>query len=157
MTEEWKICARNERYEVSSEGHVRRDGRIVGFNFGRYRAAALGRGNIVRIHVLVAESFHGPRPAGMEVRHLNGDGHDNRAENLAWGTRRQNAADTVAHGHHWESIKTHCVHGHEFTAENTAIETRRDGRKKRICRTCKRQWDRDAQVRRKLEVAPPIR
>lgn len=50
------------------------------------------------IHRLVLETFVGPCPAGMECRHLNGDRIDNRVENLAWGTRQQNAYDRIAHG-----------------------------------------------------------
>ena len=40
----------------------------------------------------------GPRPEGMECRHLNGDRKDNRIENLRWGTRAENAQDRVIHG-----------------------------------------------------------
>lgn len=51
-----------------------------------------------RRHALVAEAYLGPRQPGMDVRHLNGDPGDDRPENLAYGTRAENAADTVAHG-----------------------------------------------------------
>lgn len=36
----------------------------------------------------------------MEVRHLNGNGSDNRPENLAYGTRLENMADSVRLGAH---------------------------------------------------------
>lgn len=53
----------------------------------------------VRVHRLVAWEFLPPRPDPFhEIRHLNGDKLDNRAENLAWGTRKDNAADRDAHG-----------------------------------------------------------
>jgi len=58
--------------------------------FGRYVSR--------RVHVLVCEAFHGPRPVGQEVRHLNGNKRDNRAENLRWGTRDENVADMIRHG-----------------------------------------------------------
>lgn len=51
-----------------------------------------------RVHRLVLEAFVGPCPDGMETRHLNGDPHDNRLENLAWGTPPENFRDKVAHG-----------------------------------------------------------
>lgn len=51
-----------------------------------------------RIHRLVCETFHGPPPVGQEVRHLNGNRRDNRAANLAWGTRPQQYQDAVIHG-----------------------------------------------------------
>ncbi|AVO25677.1 HNH endonuclease [Mycobacterium phage McGuire] len=50
------------------------------------------------IHKLVLLAFVGPRPEGMEVRHLNGDPSDNRLENLAYGTKKENGADRVRHG-----------------------------------------------------------
>ena len=56
------------------------------------------RGKIRTVHSLVLEAFVGPRPEGMECRHLNGDRKDNRIENLRWGTRAENAQDRVIHG-----------------------------------------------------------
>lgn len=54
------------------------------------------------IHRLVALAFHGPRPKGMQIRHINGDKSDNRAENLRYGTMKENGEDRVRHGraHH---------------------------------------------------------
>lgn len=51
-----------------------------------------------RRHVIVCETFHGPRPDGMVVRHLNGKHWDDRPENLIWGTQAENCQDTVRHG-----------------------------------------------------------
>lgn len=39
------------------------------------------------VHTLVATTFIGPRPDGLEILHLNGNRRDNSAENLAYGTR----------------------------------------------------------------------
>lgn len=52
----------------------------------------------VKIHRLVLQAFVGPCPDGMECRHLNGDSVDNRIENLAWGTKKENIADIRRHG-----------------------------------------------------------
>lgn len=52
----------------------------------------------IRVHVAVLTAWVGPRPEGMEGRHLNGDLGDNRAENLCWSTHTENVADKVAHG-----------------------------------------------------------
>lgn len=47
---------------------------------------------------LVAEAFHGARPDGQVVRHLNGVRDDNRPENLAYGTGSENRSDMRLHG-----------------------------------------------------------
>jgi hypothetical protein len=56
-----------------------------------------GRKGTAPIHTLVLLAFAGPRPAGMQCRHLNGDRTDNRLANLMWGTAKENAADRAAH------------------------------------------------------------
>ncbi len=50
------------------------------------------------IHRLVLDTFVGPCPEGMECRHLDGNGKNNRLENLAWGTKAENTADKFRHG-----------------------------------------------------------
>jgi hypothetical protein len=50
------------------------------------------------VHRLVLEAFVGPRPAGMQCRHLDGDPRNNRLSNLCWGTPCENAADAARHG-----------------------------------------------------------
>lgn len=51
------------------------------------------------VHVLVAAKYLSSRPsAGHEVRHLDGNKLNSHADNLAWGTKKENAADREAHG-----------------------------------------------------------
>lgn len=50
------------------------------------------------IHRLVLLAFNGPCPIGMETRHINGNGTDNRINNLSWGTHSENMKDQVRHG-----------------------------------------------------------
>lgn len=57
-----------------------------------------GKAKIQPIHRIVARTFLGPRPEGMQVRHLNGDKLDNRLENLKYGTPKENVADKKLHG-----------------------------------------------------------
>src|SRR3990167_2227261 len=51
------------------------------------------------VHRLVCEAFHGPCPPGNLARHLNDIKGDNRAINLAWGTRCDNWADAKRNGY----------------------------------------------------------
>lgn len=58
-----------------------------------------GARRTVRLHVEACRAFHGDKPTpAHQVRHLNGNRTDNRADNLAWGTSKENAADRAAHG-----------------------------------------------------------
>lgn len=63
----------------------------------RYRAVCID-GQVVAVHKLVLTAFAGPRPDGMEARHLDGDPANNRLSNLCWGTPLENAADRMRHG-----------------------------------------------------------
>jgi hypothetical protein len=56
------------------------------------------RGRAIRVGPLMLETFVGPRPEGMECRHLNGNFRDNRLVNLAWGTHSENMRDMLRHG-----------------------------------------------------------
>ena len=64
---------------------------------GGYHTVNHGKTRLRR-HTIVCETFHGERPPGAQVRHLNGDPADDRPDNLAWGTPTENGADTIAHG-----------------------------------------------------------
>ncbi len=66
-------------------------------NYHRFTPMVGGRQINMRWHVAICLAFHGPRPEGMEVRHLNGMNRDNRASNLRWGTHAQNMADLRLH------------------------------------------------------------
>lgn len=58
---------------------------------GRYRFNF--RGKNYKVHRLVCEAFAGPPPfADAVCMHLNEDATDNRPENLAWGTQKENMA-----------------------------------------------------------------
>lgn len=50
------------------------------------------------VHVLVLTVFVCRCPERKECRHLDGDASNNNIGNLAWGTRKQNAADRQRHG-----------------------------------------------------------
>jgi len=45
----------------------------------------------MKVHRLVCEAFHGPPPEGKSyVLHLDEDAHNNRPENLRWGSQKEN-------------------------------------------------------------------
>lgn len=49
------------------------------------------RGKTYKVHRAVCEAFHGAPPfGGAVVMHLDEDGRNNVAENLRWGTQREN-------------------------------------------------------------------
>lgn len=51
-----------------------------------------------KIHRLVLETFVGPRPIGMECRHIDGNKLNNNLLNLEWTTHRINELDKYKHG-----------------------------------------------------------
>lgn len=62
---------------------------------------------IALLHRVIAEVFLGvPSGPKQVVRHLDGNKHNNAAENLAWGTQRENCQDTIAHGRTTRGVKS---------------------------------------------------
>lgn len=148
--ENWKpIVGYERRYEVSSRGRVRssargpgRSERVRSLSADRYGYLTVGlsrdgKQTTHRVHVLVAVAFHGERPAGLQARHLNGNQTDNRADNLAWGTRVENARDKIAHGTHPYISKPDCPRGHQLVAPNLMPSNLRRGN--RACLACSRE------------------
>lgn len=57
----------------------------------RKRRIIIFNGKTYKLHRLVCEAFHGPPPFHKAVvMHLNENSDDNRPENLAWGTQKEN-------------------------------------------------------------------
>ncbi len=79
------------------------------------------RGANWKVHLLIAFVFHGRRPKGQQVRHLDGNVKNNNAKNLKYGTALQNAADSIRHG-------TTCTgekHGRSVLTESQVLLIRR--------------------------------
>ena len=101
---------KHTNYRVSSDGRVFSSSGWRGYgeremqqtpNADGYPSVRLvidGRRKRVAVHRLVADAYLGAKPVGYEVCHINGDKTDNRAENLRYGTRKENAADREQHG-----------------------------------------------------------
>lgn len=65
------------------------------------------KGQSRTIHSLVAETFIGPPPEGMEVRHKDGCRTNPKLSNLEYGTHSDNIHDAVRHGtwHGWDGAR----------------------------------------------------
>ena len=134
-------------YEVSDHGRVRSfqrraNGPLILKQAVRkgYAGVTLSRDKqprIFRVNRLVAMAFHGLPEEGQVCRHLNNNPLDNRAVNLAWGSHKENVADLLEAGGHYNQRKTHCLRGHPFTPENTRVYMRPAG-PLRSCRLCGR-------------------
>ncbi len=107
--EQWKPAVGYDGlYEVSNLGRVRThytSGRILepstdGYYFILHLSGP--RKGTRRVHILVLEAFIGPRPKGKVSRHLDGNPYNNAADNLAWGTQKENMDDRRKHGTHLE-------------------------------------------------------
>jgi hypothetical protein len=109
-----------------------------------------GQQKVHRVHSLVAEAFLGPRPTGMEVRHLDGNATNNSAGNLAYGTHAENMDDMRRHGSSGHRRKTHCPKRHEYTPDNTVYNSKGG----RACRECARIKSRDAARAKVLARGP---
>lgn len=94
----WSELRRGSRNNATSGWH-KLPGQIA--KSGHVRASIRdesGRWIKVFAHVLVLEAFVGPAPSGMECLHGDGNPQNNRLENLRWGTRKENVADSRKHG-----------------------------------------------------------
>lgn len=116
------------RFQVSTDAQVRarqRDGswRILVQSYDPYEHhwVQLWGGPGLRksafVARLMAEAF--VPGSGECVRHLDGNPHNNTLENLAWGSHKDNAQDTLRHGRNHFKNRTHCPQGHPYDEENT--------------------------------------
>lgn len=103
----WKKIPGYE-YEASTAGRVRacKTGYILrphiakeayGSGYWRVELGYGAGGKKFHVHRLVLEAFVGPRPEGRQCRHLDGNSLDNRLDNLAWGTMKEDTDDRLKH------------------------------------------------------------
>lgn len=97
------------RYQASNLGRIRSvDHEVVRVYKGRvlrprlspkgYQVVTISGSGPVFVHGLVAAAFLGKKPENSQVRHLNGDPSDARADNLAYGTQSENEHDKYRYG-----------------------------------------------------------
>lgn len=162
-------------YEVSDLGRVRSIDRIIVNSAGvrkRLQGRVLklhlnsvgywsvhlhsrGRQRTAAVHQVVAAAFHGPRPEGWETLHRNGDYLDNRAGNLRWGSKGENAQDSIMHGTNRQARKTHCPRLHPLEAPN--LLSCPPGKKWRVCLACSRANSQRNKMRRRGGLVPDLK
>jgi hypothetical protein len=156
--EEWRpVVGYEGRYEASSHGRVRSLGFYSGNRWGTktwragrtltafrvqghgYYAVTLTDGETQtdeRLHRIVLRAFVGePPPDRPNGLHEDDDPANNRVENLRWGTRTDNAYDSVANGSHVQARKQTCDLGHLLIAPNLVESNAAVGH--RACLACK--------------------
>lgn len=100
--EEMRPIANRVGYYATTDGLIlsERRGSLKALKLswnGRYFNVSLD-GKTYHVHVLVCETFNGPRPAGAVCRHKDGNPRNNHANNVVWGTVTENNRDRIAHG-----------------------------------------------------------
>jgi hypothetical protein len=121
MTELWRPISNFPAYEVSNLGRVRSLDRTVSFIRDGTKRTSYLRGRVLKatvgsngylqvslsqhaeisncsVHVLVAAAFIGPRPAGLNVLHEDGQNFNCKASNLYYGDQIDNLGDAKRHG-----------------------------------------------------------
>lgn len=171
--EYWRdIPGYEDCYQASSLGNIRVKDRIIEKRYSNGRVVLqsykgkimrarkhnkyghkfllLSKGGIVQgffVHTLVLMTFVGPRPVGMEARHLDGDATNNAISNLEWNTHLVNMRDRLTHGTYakgeehsqakltadqvaliYSSDKPHTFFAKQFGVTSTAICSIRRGR-----------------------------
>lgn len=61
----------------------------------------------MRVHVIIALAFLGPKPAGLVVCHRNDDPTDNRPENLLYATHAENVRQAIERGRMVHGERSH--------------------------------------------------
>jgi hypothetical protein len=114
MSEVWKEVPSRPGVQVSSEGRVLLPSKTVPMPNGgvrlystqpifgsiarasktarhKYRKVQCADYGNMKVHRLICEAFHGPAPFPKAVViHLDEDALNNRADNLRWGTQKEN-------------------------------------------------------------------
>ena len=132
-----RIRSLDRTYEMRNGSVRRMKGRIRSLQMngdGTYLIVVLSVGGVHAtrtVHSLVAETFLGPKPDGLEVCHGKGGAFDNSVGNLRYDTHRANQRDMLESGNHNEARKDACLRGHALVAPNLATNSRA-----RQCRAC---------------------
>lgn len=155
MTEGWRDIPGHPGYQASTRGRVRSIDRQIVDALGRarllrgrvlkldnasddpYLRVALWSANVPArylVHTLIARTYLGPQPDGMEVCHSDHDPQNNCPDNLAYGTHIHNVQQTIAADRDYpRNLKT-CLRGHDLVVPNLTKSGMARG--VRQCRSC---------------------
>lgn len=158
VVEQWRAITGYEgAYEVNTLSCVRSLDRIIGGRWpgstrrwsGRILTATINPNGYPQVqlcrlghrvnalpHVLMLRAFVGPPPPGTEARHLDGNPMNGALENLAWGTKSENARDQVRHGTHRCTALIADHRGHLLVLPNLTQRSIKRGH--RQCLACAR-------------------
>ena len=123
----WKdIPGYEGRYQASTDGQIRSVDRYVRLVAHGKETKRLVKGQVLKpgrycktghlsvvlghhtngspVHQLVALTFIGPRPAGCDVCHNDGDPTNNAVSNLRYDTRSENIKDVYRQGGRWRKL-----------------------------------------------------
>lgn len=176
ISEQWKPVVGYEGfYEVSDMGRVRSVDRTIETRRGprRYKGKILSIATDIhdvryvqlhtgkqskpkRVHLMVLESFVGPRPDGMVGCHYDDDHSNNHLSNLRWDTPANNEQDKIRNGNQHNLNKTHCPAGHPYVEENLYKEVwyvNGVRKQRRVCKTCKLARCRAREARKRARRA----
>jgi hypothetical protein len=111
LIEDWRpVVGWEADYSVSSLGRVRRDTASVRWPAGLIRPAMHPKGYLqvclrvsprkhtIRVHILVAAAFLGPRPDGLTINHIDGNKLNNAVSNLEYVTQQRQIRHAFEHG-----------------------------------------------------------
>lgn len=123
-------------YDETAKFCVRKDGREVGTvvknsnkkydkEYTRVSWTWEGKRKTAYLHRIVWELHHGPVPKGMVIDHINGDGLDNRIENLRLATRCQNMYNRKRNSNKRDDLPKGIIRNHgKYTARVTINRVR---------------------------------
>lgn len=124
MSEIWRTIPSFPVYEASSIGRIKSAYRTLKprLDAKGYYVVDVYKGGAAftrRVHWLVCEAFHGPKPAWAALAaHRNGKKLMNRPENLRWSTHQGNSDDQIDHG-----TRRHGENHHQATMTASQVKT----------------------------------
>ena len=93
------VAMKQRRHSMIKPMDVLASSRLrIGYHTVHIRSRQCDSPKTTLLHRLLAEALHGRIPAGTNVCHLNGDREDNRVDNLAIATPKENQHHRYTHG-----------------------------------------------------------